>query len=138
MSCNRCEQAGVGSQRSPQGSGDDRGRNRPAPGARQGSRAEKLSQAVRGEEVDGDDADAPGANRAEDPGCQQPPGGDAHVVGGNQDGDRRQWIVALGGGNGGPEGLSRRPAVADPRDFGAQNKPRSWLTRPNICNESNQ
>lgn len=60
------------------------------------------------------------------------------MVGGDQNGNRRQWIVALGGGNGGPEGLSRRPTVADPRDFSAQDDLPNWLTTPNISDEFNQ
>lgn len=138
MSRHRSEQTGVVGERSPQSGSDDRCGNRPPPGAGQGSGPEQLSQAVGGEEVGGDDADAPGAYRAERSGCEQPPGGDPDVVGGDEDGNGRQGIIAFGGGDGRPEGLSSRPAIRDPYDFSAQNNLRSSVIKPNICNECTQ
>lgn len=62
----------------------------------------------------------PRVHRAKRPRGQKPAGGDAHVVRGNEDGNRRQRVIPLGGEDSSPEGLSRRPAVADPCHFGAQ------------------
>ena len=97
--------AASAARRAAASTGVDTGR-RPAPASAGG--AEQLGQAVGGEEGDGGHARRRRRRTGPSvPDGQEPPGGHADVVGGHDDGDRRQRVAALGGATARPQRLGR-------------------------------
>jgi hypothetical protein len=118
----RAEQTGVGVQRPSQRGGDHRRRHRSSAGGGEAGGAQQLGQPVRGEEADPDGAEAPAGQRPGHPGGQGPSSGDADVVAGDDDRDRRQGLVGLGRSHGSAQGFERGPPVGGRRHIHASDR----------------
>jgi hypothetical protein len=97
----RSEHAGVGAQRPAQRGGDDRRRDRSAPGAGERRRAEQLGQPVGREEGHRRHPAATPRHGAEPAAGKQAPSRHPDVVARHHHGDGGQRVAGLGAGDGG-------------------------------------